>query len=340
MQIGRCSIALLIVLSGSTGCGPLPDPRAVYSGDLQSPVFLGARALSPTSIEIAFHEPIRVNAEEYSCTPEATITSVSADDTVVTVDLAEPMVAGTEYLLVGGARDASDNSMKFITKLFGFNPDVPRLRINEFTTRGSGNHPDAVELRVESDGNLAGVSVYDGTPNSWTERKILPSVQVTAGAYVVVHFRPQGTTEEVDETANPQESGGLDANESAWDYWVLGGNGLPGNNGAITVCASPGGDILDAVLYSNRTSSSDERYSGFGSRRVLEQAEFLVERGAWTAEDAQVRPEDAVNPDDSTGTRSICRRAGEDTNARGDWYIVPTRGASFGAANTDEEYER
>ena len=97
--------------------------------------------------------------------------------------------------------------------------------------------------------------------------------------------------------------------------------------------------MLDGVLYSNRTSQSDEAYRGFGSAETLTRAEELVSAGGWTHAGARVSPEDAVNPDGSTGTRSICRQPrAADTNSSEDWHIVPTRKASFGAENSDEVY--
>ena len=55
-------------------------------------------------------------------------------------------------------------------------------------------------------------------------------------------------------------------------------------------------------------------------------------------ENRKVRPEDGVDPEGSTGTRSICRAAGEDTDTRRVWHIVPTRQASFGRENSQEVY--
>jgi hypothetical protein len=96
---------------------------------------------------------------------------------------------------------------------------------------------------------------------------------------------------------------------------------------------------MDGFLYSNRTSSSDERYRGFGSSRALERADQLIEQGEWVKEGLLVAPEDAVDPEDSTATRSMCRTPGaEDTDSTADWHIVPTSGSSFGEPNTTEVY--
>jgi len=155
-----------------------------------------------------------------------------------------------------------------------------------------------------------------------------------------VHFRPQGITDEVDELSDPAASGGLDACATAWDFWVHGGDGLPGNNGVVSLYARPGGPVLDGVLYSNRTAAADTLYLGFGSREAMERALELAADGGWVTEGETVRPEDAVNPEGSTATRSLCRdRAGADTDSAPDWHIVPTSGFSFGAENSDEVYQ-
>ena len=101
----------------------------------------------------------------------------------------------------------------------------------------------------------------------------------------------------------------------------------------------PEGKLLDCVLYSNRTSSSDQKYRGFGSNRLMLCADELAAEGGWIAALEQIAPEDAVNPDDSTATRSICRSSSSnDTNSKIDWHITPTRGATFGEVNTDEVF--
>jgi hypothetical protein len=93
------------------------------------------------------------------------------------------------------------------------------------------------------------------------------------------------------------------------------------------------------VLYSKRSSASDTLYRGFGSGETLERVEELAREGGWAARAETVRPEDAVNPEESTATRSLCRgSASADTDRAADWHTVPTRGSTFGAENSDEVY--
>jgi hypothetical protein len=194
-------------------------------------------------------------------------------------------------------------------------------------------------LKALTAGNLGGAVLYQGTPSSFDNRIVFPAFEVGEGAFILVHWKPSGDPGEVDETVDMTESKGFDVSDSAWDLWVAGGKGLSGNNGVLSLYDRPGGNCLDGVLYSNRTSQSDELYRGFGSEGTLTRAEELVKDGGWKPTGVRVMPEDAVNPEGSTSTRSICRQSSSaDTDTSEDWHIVPTRKASFGAVNCDEVY--
>jgi hypothetical protein len=72
---------------------------------------------------------------------------------------------------------------------------------------------------------------------------------------------------------------------------------------------------------------------------MMLKAEELHSEGGWQIEGESIAPEDGVNPDDSTSTRSICRNSSSlDTNRREDWHITPARGATFGGRNGDDVY--
>ena len=216
---------------------------------------------------------------------------------------------------------------------------VPRLLINELTPRGSGNHPDVVELKALAAGNVGGAVLYLGTPGSYDARLVFPPLEVAAGSFLVVHLRPSGDPGEVDETTDMAASAGFDASDTAFDFWMRDGKGLGGNNGVVSLFDRPGGTCLDGVLYSNRTVESDELYAGFGSEETRARAEELAACGAWAPAGARITPEDGVNPEGSTGTRSLCRSAAsDDSNRAHDWHIVPTRRSTIGARNSDEVY--
>ena len=337
----RITYAVLAIVLSSGSCGPIPDLRALSEVDLQPPVLLDLAVSSPEVVELSFQEPAEPLVDSFVITPTIAVSSIDCTDTALLIRLAGSMTAGQHYFLQGTVQDSRGNRLKFITDFFGYNDEIPILRINEFTTRGSGKHPDVVEILVVQPGDLAGLCLFEGTAKNWSDRLIFPSLRVEAGDFILVHFKPQGSPEEVDETQSQTESGGYDAMPEAWDFWVRGGDGISGNNGVLALYTHPSGDLIDGVLYSDRTSESDERYRGFGSRDVMERADELGLQGGWVFAGSSIAPEDAVNPSDSTGTRSICRDSlSTDGDSRLDWHTVPTRGSTFGAVNSDDMYDQ
>jgi hypothetical protein len=320
-----------------TGCGPLEDLREKLEPDLKPPVLLGLRARA-WSLELEFDEPPICDPEQVRAVPELEITDLRAEANRLCLTC-PGQAAGQRYVLELEVGDARGNQLELAVQLYGYNPSLPRLLINEFTTQGSDTHPDLVELFTVSGGNMAGVVLYQGTAGSWDDRLVFPSFEVHTGEFVLVHFKPQGLPEERDEPGDPALSGGLDASPAAYDFWVPGGTGLSGNNGVLSLYARPGGELCDGVLYSNRTSASDTLYRGFGSAATVARAEELAREGGWIAAEEAIRPEDAVNLEGSTATRSLCRGSEPvDSDTAADWHIVPTRGFTFGAVNSDERY--
>jgi hypothetical protein len=353
------SIQLFIVfltLIGSTACTPLPQFPFAAEADLAPPRILELGFRGSTRLSVGFDEPCEVvkdsllrgdtllgidvdvtdNARPAAAPDGVAVPPVPVHELLFTFSI--PPDPGHEHTVEAQVVDPAGNHLRFVARFYGLNELVPAMIINEFTTQGSGSHPDLVEIRVLTDGNLAGCCLYEGVPGNWDEKLVFPDLSVRTGDFIVVHFKPQGLPDEVNETIRTDESGGYDTSPEAWDFWVPDGTGLSGNNGVITLCENPIGGVIDGVLYSNRTSDSDDQYRGFGSTTVVERADYLVAQGAWTAS-GLVRPEDAVDPEDSTATRSIARGTdGADTNHRDDWHITPTRGLTPGSENADAVY--
>ena len=320
-------------------CGAIPDYRTLVAVDLHPPEFLGAMATDAHTVVLRFDEEIRSLPDTVSIVPATAVSTVRADGSSLVVALSTSQRIGEHYTLSASVEDEHRNSTSIVTSFYGFNDDLPSVIINQFITQGSSTHPDLVELRVLEAGNTAGMCLYEGMPSNWDDRIVLPPIRVSTNDFVLVHFKPEGVPEEVDEVAATDLSGGLDASATAYDLWVDGGTGLSGNNGVLSLFSCPGGDILDAVVYSNRTADSDTAYGGFGSLDVYARVLELEKSGQWEHSAEHITPEDAVDPEDSTATRSICRASdGSDTNSRGDWHITPTSGSTFGETNSDEVY--
>lgn len=323
-----------------TGCLPIADNREISEADLHPPQLLTFSVPDARKIEMEFNKPPQYIEGSLHLIPSLPIEKVETGETTLSVTFSEDQQLGTEYMLEISVRDKRGNSMDILTPFYGFNPRVPEICINEFTTQGSGNHPDMVELCTFSAGNMAGVTIYEGTTSNWDDKLVFPPLEIPANSYLLVHFKPEGIPEEIDEINTRNESGGLDASPDAYDFWVPMGSGLSGNNGVIALYKSPQGTLIDGVLYSNRTSTSDENYRGFGMLKVMERADELAEQGGWVFTGDAIAPEDGINPDDSTATRSMCRNSSsEDTDSASDWHIVPTSTYSFGTVNSDEVYE-
>ncbi|MBN2050785.1 MAG: hypothetical protein JW760_10100 [Spirochaetales bacterium] len=331
-------ISPVILVLASLSCGPLPDLRDLTDLDAYPPVLLTLEVTGEQQLRIAFDEACTF-IEPPVIVPGLETVDLVYDDTGVVITFSAAQEPGKQYTLDGSVRDERGNSTDFIVHFYGYNPDVPLMVINEFTPRGSSTHPDLVELRALTAGNTAGMCFYEGTSLDWDHRYVLPPLEVKENSFILLHIKPQGISEEIDETLETDTSGGYDCHPEAFDLWVTGGTGLSGNNGVLSLYASPYGDLKDGVLYSNRTSSSDTTYRGFGMLKVLQRAEELHRLAGWTAAGELIAPEDAVNPEGSTATRSICRRStSEDTNTAADWHIVPTGGYTFGEENNDQVY--
>ena len=336
-------LAAVVVLAGTitvamAGCGPFSDSRNA-DVDLLPPQLQSVRSEGPAEVSVTFDEEASLCQDARVSPPLALSADADPNDSRRVTLRGERQVPGQRYVLEAEARDLRGNTASFAAEFYGYNGRVPRLLINEITPRGSDSHPDTVEIKALTGGNLGGAVLFFGSPQSHDARLVFPPLEVKAGGFIVVHLKPAGDPAEVDESTDPAASGGKDASSTAWDLWMKDSQGLPGSNGALSLCDRVGGACLDAVLWSNRTSQSDEAYGGFGSEQMRARAEELAQAGAWPATGTRISPEDAVNPEGSTATRSLCRSsASADTNTAADWHIVPTRKASPGADNTDEVY--
>ena len=333
-------IGIFILLTVISSCGPLEDYRQFTDRDIQAPIFINMGTLSPTTLELQFSEEISQGTEYLFLDPEIEISEILFDKDKMKILFTQNMEPGAVFKIEVSVCDLSGNSLTVISSFYGYNPNLPELIINEFTCQGSTTNPDKVELRVLTDGNTAGLCIYEGVDTEWKQRKIIPPIDVIQDDYIIIHFKPAGIPEEIDETNNTDDSGGLNVHPDAWDLWVEGGSGLSGNNGTISLFTNPGGGLLDGILYSNRTSASDESYRGFGSTAMMNKADRLFELGGWSSSGELIAPEDAINPEDSTATRSMCRESSFiDINYSTDWHIVPTSTSSFGEINSNEIYE-
>ncbi|HPE37191.1 MAG TPA: hypothetical protein PK625_08570 [Spirochaetales bacterium] len=331
-----------LVLATTLGAGCVPELGAgfVEAGDLCPPAVVEWGCLSGTELELVFSESAVAKTGDFSAGADAVITAVGMDDRRVSVSLDRAPPPGARFSLSGRVCDVAGNVTGFVLPFWGHNPNPATLVVNELVTQGSSTHPDAVEFRVVAGGDPAGLCFCVGTRADWDLRYVFPSLELAAGDYVVLHLRPQGLAEEVDELADRTASGGLDSSDSGWDLWYReGGGGLPGANGALCLYGSPIGGLMDCVLYSERSSDSDTAYDGFGTAALRDRVAAAVADGGWDIAGDRPRPEDCARSEGTTATRTICRwPSGLDEDCAEDWHIVPTSGISLGRENSPDSY--
>lgn len=343
----KCSVGRLLLLAmlsslllAPLGCNPVAEYQAVYTGDIDPPRFAGIEPVDASEIRLRFDEPVEPVAESLFLDGEPLAPErLSGTEGTVSLEPVNPFCPGEEYHLQGVFADRAGNSTSVATRFYGPNPDLPPLLINEFNPEGSRTNPDMIELIALEAGNIGGATLYEGSPSDWESRLVLPAVEVDAGAYIILHWKPEGIPEEVNELARTDESGGRNAHEEAWDQWLRGGDGYTNTNGSLVLCEYPGGPMMDAVIFSTKRFDPEGTYRGFSRSAVLFRNEEIVGAGNWVIQGKEIIPEDTINPEDSSATRSINRTPGApDTNSPADWHIVPSGGATFGYENSVERY--
>lgn len=280
--------------------------------DNTPPMLLSAQMVDQQHARLQFNENLKHDTATLN-TRSNGIETLQVNGAAATVRFTRPLPLGSSVEVEGRFEDVRGNSIHFTLELWANNPNPASLLINEFTTKGSDTNPDRVELVATGRGNLAGLTLYAGTPENWSDRVVLPDRWVERGTYIVVLCSDDSMTD----------------CDYEFDFKV----GLGSNNGSLSLAANPswGSPILDAVVWGNLTTTSNE---GFGSAALLDQVTLLVKTGQWESKESKK----VVDSTNSTATRSFCRNQGQDTNSNRDWYICATKKASFGSLNSTERF--
>lgn len=316
----RCTATLtttLMLLLLTIGCGCNQEgPQSINlfaQQDSTPPKLLSAKAIDTATIKLHFSEELRSKPITLRVNGADSTNYICARETIM-LYLTSPMPIASSTRLEGRVEDLWGNSTRFSIDVWAHNPNRATVLINEFSTKGSGNSPDRVELVVTKGGNLAGITIANGVGPYAKDRCILGDAYVHAGDLLVIAFQ-----------------GGTTPTEYSSEH--LGG--LSSNNGCITVTQSPDWEspIIDAVLYSNKTTTT---HGGLGSRETEEGARLLYQERQWDSPLA----EKAIDSTASTATRTLCRDSYKDTNSAEDWYVCDTKEASFGMENSSKRYEQ
>lgn len=302
---------LLVSLMSCSNEIELGEIVNAFSGlDDSTPVLEGVSFASSSIICLQFSEPVKVY--ENSFEPYV----ARADGKFVYVTLNRNLPPGVMSEISGRVKDYSGNTSGFSVKVWGYNPLMPKVLINEFTTKGTTKSPDRTELLVLEDGNINGMSLYCGIPDDYDAKYVFGDIDVKANDLLVVWW-----TEELPSDIESYDGRNFCAESS---------EGASSNNGTIVLCSAPsiGASVMDAVVYSNYTTANE----GYGTRAAKERAFWVIDNAYWKG--------DPLESTTSTATRSMSRiLLSEDTNGLENWYITVTGGATFGLPNTSESYQ-
>lgn len=325
----------------SYGCSQPPhlEPILLDPADLRPPQVVKIGAIGTRTLQVQFDKPARLDSRALRITPSLPIQNVEDGGTLCVIHMGEESIPGNKYTIEARAQDEQGNTSEFLYRFYGFNPRIPQIRINEFITTAASTVLTQVELVVLSEGNMGGVTFYEGTKSVPDKTFIFPQFEVKEGDFILLHFKPEGTPEEIDETEDKTLATGKGASSTAFDFWAMGTGNLSQDNDVLTLYSNPEGSLLDAVLYSSKVFEPGMRYNGFGTSAMLEKVQELKEGGGWVFSGSEPFPSDGVNPKGATSRRSISRDSrSSDTDSKTDWHIVPSGAATFGAINSDLVY--
>lgn len=300
-------VILLFVLLLICSCSLSDEGSEVFdmtlSRDTKSPVMLKAESENENIVRLTFSEPV-IPYNNSFC--DYYLESQGCD---IILYFKGKFKAGKSYEIKGRVADLSGNTSFVEVTVWGCNEKLASVVINEFTTKGNTNNPDRTELLVTESGNLNGMCIYDGIDSDYRTKVMLGDIDVVSGQYVVIWWT---------------DSLPLVLDKDSINICAFTDKGLSENNGIITLTSSPGdaAKVLDCVVYSNQESSD---YEGYGTKEVYQRVLKAKEKGYFTSK--------PINASSSTATRSVSRN-----EKTGKWYISVTGGATFGKANTSDEY--
>jgi hypothetical protein len=311
------------------------------SESLRPPQLERVSGVEADVLEARFDKAAWVEEGSLSADPDLEVIAVEDGSPVVRITLARAAEAGKRYTLKMTVRDEGGNTCAFLYQFYGYNPRIPDVRINELIVNTpSSTVYNQVELAVFSAGDMAGVTLFEGTKSYADKTFTFPSLEVLPGDFILVHFNTSEAAGEINETdGDKSRASGKGASAAAWDFWAPGTGNLTKDNDVISLYTNPEGDIIDGILYTSKTYSEGVKYNGFGTSLMLNKASELVADGGWNIQGTEPFPEDGFNPTGATSTRTICRDSlFTDSDSARDWHIVPSGKRSPGAVNSDEVY--
>jgi hypothetical protein len=303
---------------------------AIYpTADLRPPGLVAAGPSGPRDILVRFDEPVAPVANSLSVEPRAELSCRAADRDLI-VSFGSDQSPGLDYALCGEVDDLQGNRTRFILRFTGWNDRAPRLRLSEAQTGKNGSkakpHRDYLELEALADGNIGGEEV-SWTSTVKTSAYRFPGIEVREGDFIVLHLAPEEIDSERDELGvDTLISGGVDASAKGRDLWCA-AQGLPDENGAVSLSLRPGAPPIDGLFY-----AAEGKAGALGDDKLADMVSRLAEAGIWPLASAAPAWEDGFRWK-SSPARSLCRSSA--SIGASAWRLSASGGQSPGAINAD-----
>lgn len=305
--------------------------------DLTPPPLIALNVLDKNCISIVSNEPIDFKSASYFSRENIDLVSVESEENSIIINLKEEMIPGFEYCSEFRIEDEWGNSLSFIASYYGYNPNLPQLLINEFTVEGTTTNPDKLELYILESGNMAGITIFNGSNNNYDYKFTFPSIDVKKEDYIVIRATSDDYPKAYIETDDLNVENDSKFIEGVRDIRVNDFK-FSATNGTITLYSDPFGKLLDAVVYSKNLNDPTKNYRNFGLSVTLNRIDEVGDLGGWFGSFDLIFPEDSIYVEDSTTTRSLNRLDFIDTNRVNEWYTVATRESTFGFLNSKVYY--
>ena len=205
----------------------LPDIQL----DLTPPRLVETDSSQGETVYFHFNEPLCLSEDKTVLDSGNTASLSIRNENCLVLTPDSRLDPGKVYIAPVSVEDHSGNSNNFLIRFWGWNPALPEALINELNPKGSGNNTDTLEIFFTRGGSTAGMTLYYGTASHNEYKYILPALEVEAEDYLLIHCRPEGISEEIDEDTEKDVSGGKLSHDEAWDLWLPEDSGLSGNNG-------------------------------------------------------------------------------------------------------------
>jgi len=321
---GMAAITVAAIIMAAlfvSACSTESALQRLLGAGVVPPVFYGCKTPAEGEVDFLFSGEVKVSSLRFDPPLDA---KVAGEGEKVAVRFTSALPGGSKVTADLLVEDKHKNTLNVLVSFRTRNDRMPELLINEVRAVYSKPRVEFVEIITLNAGNLGGIRLFAAYESGEPVFEF-PPVEVKKGEYIVVHTR---SIEEglADETGtNLAQSQGTDASPAARDFWIPGTQILHSTNAIYLM------DQDDKML--NGVTFFGQKYKW--TERVAAAARLLAEQNAWKG----ANPDDAVNTDGTTATRTICRAAGANTNSAVNWYITATSGATPGGANNPKRYQ-